>query len=136
MQDNKLSDKQLKFIDAYFKEQSINDVCKKLNITRATYYNYLNDDAVKEEISKNRYNLISSTTDYLQSSLNECCKVLMDIIKSDSTSPQIKINAINSIFSNCTKLTEQLDILDKIKTLEDKISYESALKELSSKTEY
>lgn len=119
--DNKLSDKQLKFIDAYFQEQSINDICNKLNITRATYYNYLNDDAVKQEISKNRYNLLSTTTDYLQSCLNECSKELMQIIKDKDTSPQIRINAINSIFSNCTKLTEQVDLLDKISTLEDKL---------------
>ena len=119
--DNKLSDKQLKFIDAYFQEQSINAICKKLDITRATYYNYLKDDAIKQEISNNRYNLLSTTTDYLQSSLNECSKILMDIIKSDTTAPQIKINAINSIFSNCTKLTEQLDLLDKINVLEDKL---------------
>lgn len=125
--DNKLSDKQLKFIDAYFQEQSINDVCKKLDITRATYYNYLKDDAVKQEISNNRYNLLSTTTDYLQSSLNECSKILMDIIKSEDTSPQIKINAINSIFNNCNKLTEQLDLIDKVNMLEDKLKQQELL---------
>ena len=45
-----LSDKQLAFIDAYLSESDINKVCKKLKITRPTYYKYLNDDAVKQEI--------------------------------------------------------------------------------------
>lgn len=125
--DNKLSDKQLKFIDVYFQEQSINDVCKKLKITRATYYNYLKDDAIKQEISNKRYNLLSTTTNYLQNSLNECSKILMDIIKSEDTAPQIKINAINSIFNNCNKLTEQIDLIDKVNMLEDKLREQELL---------
>lgn len=122
MQDNKLSDKQLRFIDVYFKEQSIDSICKQLKITRATYYNYLNDNDVKQEISKIRQEMLSNTTNYLQSCLNECSKELMRIIKDANTTPQIKINAINSVFSNCNKLTEQVDILTKINEIECRLS--------------
>ena len=117
-----LNDKQLKFIDAYFTEQSIDKVCKKLDITRATYYNYFNDDAVRQEINRLRQEQLSKTTNYLQSSLDECSKILMDIIKSEKTTTQVKINAINSVFNHCNKLTEQVDILTKINDLEQRLS--------------
>lgn len=117
-----LNDKQLKFIDAYFKEQNIDKICKALGITRATYYNYLNDDAVRQEISNIRYEMLSNTTNFLQSELIECSKILIDIIKSKDTTAQVKINAINSIFSNCNKLTEQVDILSKINNIEQRLS--------------
>lgn len=119
--DSNLSDKQLKFIDVYFKEQNISKICKKLDITRATYYNYLNDDAVKTEINNIRCNMLSDTAHYLQECLNECSKELMNIIKNKDTAPQIKINAINSIFNNCSKLTEQVDILTKINDIEQRL---------------
>ena len=121
MQD-RLNDKQLAFIDAYLSENDINKVCKKLNITRPTYYKYLNDDAVKQEISKIRLANIENTARYLQDSLTLCSQELVKIIKSDDVSPQIKINAINSIFNNCNKLTEQVDIISKLDNIEQRLS--------------
>lgn len=121
MQD-RLNDKQLAFIDAYLSENDINKVCKKLNITRPTYYKYLNDDAVKQEISKIRLANIENTARYLQDSLSLCSQELVKIIKSDDVSPQIKINAINSIFNNCNKLTEQVDIINKLENIEQRLS--------------
>ena len=119
--DNNLSDKQLKFIDVYFKEQNINEICKTLKITKQTYYNYINDDAIKQEIYNIRCSMLSNTTNYLQSCLDECSKELMSIIHDKTTAPQIKINAINSIFNNCNKLTEQVDILSKINDIEQRL---------------
>ena len=119
--DSNLSDKQLKFIDIYFKEQNINEICKTLKITKQTYYNYINDDAIKQEIYNIRCSMLSNTTNYLQSCLDECSKELMSIIHDEKTAPQIKINAINSIFNNCNKLTEQVDILSKINDIEQRL---------------
>lgn len=120
MQDN-LNDKQLAFIDAYLSESDINKVCKKLNITRPTYYKYLNDDAIKQEISRIRLATIENTTRYLQDSLTLCSQELVKIVKSEDTAPQIKINAINSIFNNCSKLTEQVDIIQEIDKINQRL---------------
>ena len=117
-----LSEKQLNFIDAYISEQDINKVCQKLDITRPTYYKYLNDDAIKQEITKIRIASLEETTRYMQNNLQECSKMLMDIVKSPNTSPQIKINAINSIFNNCNRLTEQVDILSKLEDVERRLA--------------
>ncbi len=119
MQD--LTDKQLAFIDAYLSEQDINKVCKKLNITRPTYYKYLNDDAVKQEISRIRLATIENTARYLQDNLSLCSQELVSIIKSKDTAPQIKINAINSIFNNCNKLTEQVDIINELDRINQRL---------------
>ena len=118
---NELTEKQLKFIDTYLKSKSITDTCKKLNIARSTAYTYLKDPNVKTEMDKRRSDLISDTTLYLQDSLKECSKTLMDIIKDEKTPSQTKINAINSIFNNCNKLTETNDILTKLADIEEKL---------------
>lgn len=116
-----LSDKQLAFIDAYLSESDINKVCKKLNITRPTYYKYLNDDAVKQEINKIRLANIENTARFLQDNLSLCSQELVKIIKSDDTQPQIKINAINSLFNNCSKLTEQVDIIQELDKINQRL---------------
>ncbi len=116
-----LNDKQIAFIDAYLLEQDINKVCKKLDITRPTYYKYLNDDAVKQEISRIRLATIENTARYLQDNLSLCSQELVSIIKSKDTAPQIKINAINSIFNNCSKLTEQVDIINELDRINQRL---------------
>ena len=103
-------------------ESDINKVCKKLNITRPTYYKYLKDDVIQQEIYRIRLATIESTTRYLQDHLDLCSKELINIIKSNGIPPQTKINAINSVFNNCSKLTEQVDILSKLDVIEQRLS--------------
>lgn len=119
---DELNDKQIAFIDTYFSSKNMTETCKKLNISRNTAYNYLKDDKVKSEINKRRSELIGDTTLFLQDNLKECSKVLMDIVKDPATSPQVRINAINSIFSNCNKLTETNDILTKLAEIEERLA--------------
>ena len=47
----------------------------------------------------------------MQANLALCNEALIDIIKDPKTSPQIKINAINTIYSTCGKMTELNDIV-------------------------
>lgn len=119
---DKLEDKYIKFIDTYLNSKNLTETCKKIDITRSTAYRYLKEDIVKAEIDKRRSELISDTTLYLQDSLQECSKVLMDIVKDPKASPQVKINAINSIFSNCNKLTETNNILTKLVDIEERLA--------------
>lgn len=116
-----LDDKQLKFINAYFKYNDIKDVCKSLNISRPTYYKYLKDDDIKDAITTQRLEIMQGATKNLQINLGLCSDELIKIIRSDATPPQIKINAINSVFNNCSKLTEQLDIISEIESIKEKL---------------
>lgn len=119
---DELEDKYIKFIDTYLSSKNLTETCKKLKITRSTAYRYLREDKVKAEIDKRRGELINDTTLYLQDSLQECSRQLMEIIKDPNTTPQVKINAINSIFNNCNKLTETNDILTKIASIEERLA--------------
>lgn len=116
-----LNDKQLKFINAYFKYNDIKDVCNSLNITRPTYYKYLKDSDIKDAITTQRLEIMQGATKNLQNNLSLCSDELIKIIKSEDTPPQIKINAINSVFNNCNKLTEQLNILVEIENIKEKL---------------
>lgn len=117
-----LTDKQLKFIDAYLTSKNIKEVCDKLKISRSNaYQQYLSDPVIKEEISRRRNEILNDTTLYLQDKLQECSKVLMDIVKNKDTAPQVKINAVNSIFNNYIKLAETTDILNRLEELEQKV---------------
>lgn len=121
--EQELTDKQVKFIDAYLSSKSVTEACNKLKISRSNAYKqYLNDPIVKAEISKRRSELLSDTTLYLQDKLTECSKTLIEIIKDKKTPPQVKVNAINSIFTNFNKLAETTDIMAKLTELENRLA--------------
>lgn len=124
MQDTKqeLSDKQVKFIDLYFKDNTIQDICNKLNISRQTYYNYLKDESIKQTIREIRTEILTDTSKHLQSNLKLCSNELINIIKNKEVAPQIKINAINSVFNNYNKLAEIVDITERLNNIEQVLS--------------
>lgn len=119
----KLTDKQIKFIDTYLTSKNVAETCKKLKISRNTAYTtYLNNPLITAEINARRSELLNNTTLYLQDNLIECSKQLMEIIRDKETPPTTKIQAINSVFNNCNKLTEQLDILTKLDDIEKRLA--------------
>ena len=115
-----INEKQSKFIEAYLSSNSITEAVSKCNISRKTAYNYLDNTEVKEEIQKRKTDLMQDTTLFMQSNLQKASKVLMDIINDENTPQSVKVQAINSLFSNCNKLVENTDILERIKELEAK----------------
>ena len=115
-----INEKQSKFIEAYLSSNSITEEVSKCNISRNTAYNYLDNTEVKEEIQKRKTELMQDTTLFMQSNLQKASKVLMDIINDENTPQSVKVQAINSLFSNCNKLVENTDILERIKELEAK----------------
>ena len=95
--EQELTDKQVKFIDAYLSSKSIVETCKKLNISRSNaYQQYLNDPIIKAEISKRRSELLSDTTLYLQDKLQECSKILIEIIKNKKTQIKLELIKVNN----------------------------------------
>ena len=124
MQDTKqeLSDKQIKFIDLYFNDYTIQNICKKLDISRQTYYNYLKDESIKQTIREIRTEILTDTSKHLQSNLKLCSNELINIIKNKEVAPQIKINAINSVFNNYNKLAEIVDITERLNNIEQVLS--------------
>jgi len=116
-----LTDKQIKFVDEYFKDSNISNISKKLKISRQTAYTYLKNKDIREEIDKRRMEILATTTLHLQSNLKTCSDELLKIIKDKNTSPQIKINAINSVFCNSFRFTEQQDILAKLEKIEEQL---------------
>ena len=77
-----LNDNEIKFIDEYVKCNSIVDICKNCDISKQTYYNYINKPQVKRVINQMRIEVLQNTTRKLQSNLQLCTDELIKIIKS------------------------------------------------------
>lgn len=54
----------------------------------------------------------------MQQSLTDCVNVLNRIIKNDEISPQIRVNAIQIMLSQCKSWTETADLAERVEALE------------------
>ena len=120
-----LSQKQIRFLKSMLEESSILKAAEKAEISRNTAYKYLEDREFVAELNKRRNECISDTVRFLQGKLALCGETLVKIIENPKTSEQVKINAINAIFTNCKFLTETADVLDRLQQVEETLNEEN-----------
>lgn len=114
-----MNKKQMNFLQALLTEPTISEATQKAGISRSTAYRYLDDATFKQELNKAKAECISDTIRYLQGNLTACSEELMQIIKNPDTSDQVRINAINTVFSNCKSLIDTCEVEERMRHIEE-----------------
>lgn len=99
------------------KGKSKTECAKTVGISRNTVYKYLEDEEFMTELQKRKNEMLSEVCMQMESAYSDATKELIKIINSNY-SPQVKINAINSLFLNSKPLIDQVDILTRLQELE------------------
>lgn len=113
-----ITDKEQSFIETYLTTRTITECCKKLGIARKTAYNYLDNPEVKEILRDRKLEVMKETSLFMEQSIRKATESLVNIITDKTTPQSVRVQAINSLFSNYQKLTETLDLeleIDKMK---------------------
>lgn len=111
--------KETAFLKAMLEESTITKAAEKAGITRYTAYKYLKNTNFQKELTKRREECINDTVRYLQGKLALCNETLVSIVENPNTSDQIKINAINAIYTNCKSMTETAEIITRLASIEE-----------------
>ena len=101
-----MTQKQIAFLQAMLEESTVLKASERAGISRSTAYKYLADEEFSKELNKRRNEAITDTVRYLQGKLGLCSEELIKIIEDEFSAPQVKINAINAVFTNCKALTD------------------------------
>ena len=107
----RLKGKKLKFLQALLSESTVTKALEKAGISRSTGYEYLKDEEFQNELTKRKTECIDDTIRYLQSKLSLCNETLISIIEDSAVAPQVKINAINTVYATCKSMTEAAEIM-------------------------
>lgn len=114
-----MTQKQIKFLACLLENSSTSKAIKAAGISSATAYKWLKDEAFRRELERKKAEMLASVSGYLQSSLAACCERLMEIVNDSETSAQVKINAISLIFQNARSFTEQTEIMERMRRIEE-----------------
>jgi hypothetical protein len=115
--EKKLSPRQLKAIEALMTSKDIQTASETANIGRTTLYRYLGKDDFRHELSKRRAQVLETTACILASSMEYAGTVLIDLL--DNKNPSVRLRAVNSLFEHINTFTELVDLVERVRALEE-----------------
>lgn len=107
-----------RFLNAYIVSGTVEEAAKVAGIGRSTGYKYLHEPDFDAALAEQRKDMTKSATSFLTSKMRMCAEKLVDLVESDSTPANVKVQAIQTVFGNVSKMTDQLDIMKRIEQLE------------------
>lgn len=108
------------FMIALLEAGTTKEAYEKAGVAPRTAYNYLKDETFKKELQARRNEVLSDSIHHLQANLATCTRVLMDIVKDAGTPASVKVQAINSVFSNYKNMSETIELRERIEKLEER----------------
>lgn len=116
MRRRKIDDSEI--ITAIIQTPTIREASELCKVSQATIYARFRDGDFLERLSEERSKILNYATFRVQSLINEQLDIISSISREESNSPQVRLNASETILRYGIKLTEQRDILDRIEQLE------------------
>lgn len=120
-----MTPKQMKFLSELFQCSTITEAIKNTGISTATAYRWMREDAVfKKELQKRKTQALEEVSTQMQVGFSDAVSELLEIIRNDRVSAQVKINAIDCLFRNAKPIIEEVDILNRLQEVEARIQEE------------
>jgi hypothetical protein len=114
-----LRDKQLKAISLILSAKTLEEGCRQAGISKQTFYNWMDNCEFKNEITRQRNEVIQEGLTNLKTSIRKAVNVLIECLESDDAS--VKRRAANDLLTHCLRLKEIEEVEDRLQALEEVI---------------
>ena len=116
-----ITEKQERFIETYLQSKTISETIRKLGISRKTAYSYLDNKEIQTIIRDRKMEILKDTTLYMENNLKQASEQLIQIINDKKTPQSVKVQAINSLFSNYQRLFENIEVETQIDGIKEQL---------------
>ena len=104
---------------ALLEQPSIKKASETAGVSQKTIYNKLENEDFKRKYDRYKTKIIKHQLSRLQGLLAESVETQKEIMLDKEVNPSIRLQASNYIFNNCLKLTETVEVVERIQALED-----------------
>ena len=115
-----LTDKQLRAIPFLLEAPSIEEGCKRAKVSKATVYAWLKEDAFREELRRQREEVVRGALETLKANTAKATETLVKLL--DSEKEGIQARAAEDIIEFTQKGLEHEELERRIEALEAKLS--------------
>ena len=109
-------------VQAFLTCPNISEISKKTKIPRPTIYTVIHSDSFQRKYSEARNEAVTGAIAYLQGKLGECAAVLVNTATDTEVPAQIRVNAANAALSQCSQWTKNVDVIERLKAMEELMS--------------
>lgn len=106
-------------IGAFLNNFRMVDVVKESGLSKSTCYRIKNDPKFQKALQKRKEEYLKTAVNKMQSYLIKDVEILQQIIESDETSPQTKVNAIQTLMNQLRDWTTTTDIMKRLEALQE-----------------
>ncbi len=119
-----LSDRQLKVISHLLASPSIEEGCRQAKISKATVYGWLKEETFKDEIRRQREEIVTGALETLKANITKATGVFVELL--DSKNESIRHRAAKDIVEFTQKALEHDELERRIEALEGKLGLQVA----------
>ena len=120
-----MTPRQIKFMSELFTSSSISEAIRNTKISSRTAYRWMReDDEFRRELQNRKTKALEEVSTQMQVGFSDAVEELLQIIRNNRVSAQVKINAIDCLFRNAKPIMEEVDILNRLQAVEAKIQEE------------
>lgn len=117
-----MTPKQVKFLSELFKSSSVAEAIKNSGVAESTAYRWMREnEEFKRELQKRKTQALDEVSTQMQVGFSDAVQELLEIIRNPKTAPQVKINAIDALFRNARPIIEEVDILNRLQEVEERL---------------
>jgi len=114
-----LSDKQLRVIPHLLAAPSIEEGCKSAKVGKATVYEWLKNEAFRDELRRHREEIVQAALEGLKSNVSKATEALVGLLESENES--IRHRAARDVIEFVVKTTENESLEERIEALEERL---------------
>lgn len=107
-----------KIIGAFLNNFKMVDVMRETGLSKNTVYRIRDNPEFQRVIWERKTSIIETAVNKMQSYLTKDVEILQSIIEDPETSPQVKINAIQTLMSQLRDWTTTADIMKRLESLQ------------------
>ncbi|MCD8154525.1 MAG: helix-turn-helix domain-containing protein [Clostridiales bacterium] len=104
------------------KGMSDRTIAAEIGISRQTVSNYRKDPEFKEKIRAAQDEMMQAATRRMQSALSDVAGVAIEIAQDAKNAPQVRLNAVQILLTQCRAWTETSDVLNRLSALEESVN--------------
>jgi hypothetical protein len=116
---NTLTDRQCQAIPHLLAAKSLEEGCRQAKVAKNTFYSWLQNEAFREELRKQREKIVEGALETLKANMNKATETLVKLLESQNEGIQHK--AAKDIIEFTVNTMEIEDLESRIEALENKI---------------
>lgn len=105
-------------IAALITKSSVTAASKACGLSETQIYQRMKDPDFAKLYREARRDLLAGCTVAVQSQLGQAVETMAQIMTNEENAPQVRLNAADTILRHGLKLTEQIDIVERLEAIE------------------